>query len=98
MVIPAALSFLDKLAMTSAAVESSGSPVTQVKALLSETASETELLLESVKTLEAALDEGKPEKTIEATAAARKHVDNLERLLPDDLWPLPSYAEMMFMM
>jgi glutamine synthetase type III len=28
----------------------------------------------------------------------RETVDGLEGLVPDDLWPLPSYAEMMFMM
>jgi len=28
----------------------------------------------------------------------RRHADDLENLLPDDLWPLPKYTEMLFMM
>ncbi len=31
-----------------------------------------------------------------AMLAVRKHVDQLERLVADDLWPLPTYQEMLF--
>ena len=31
-----------------------------------------------------------------ALDALREAVDGLEGLLPEDMWPLPSYAEMMF--
>jgi len=28
----------------------------------------------------------------------RAAADSLETMVPDDIWPLPTYAEMMFMM
>ena len=28
--------------------------------------------------------------------AVRKYVDQLERIVADDLWPLPTYQEMLF--
>jgi len=33
-----------------------------------------------------------------AMDAVRKPADQLERMLPDDLWPLPKYSEMLFIM
>jgi glutamine synthetase len=35
-------------------------------------------------------------KVLPATLAVREIVDELEGLLPDDLWPLPTYQEMLF--
>lgn len=34
---------------------------------------------------------------VPAMAQARAVSDKLEQLIPDDLWPLPRYAEMLFM-
>ncbi len=36
------------------------------------------------------------ENIVPAMAAVRSVVDRLERILPDDLWPLPRYREMLF--
>jgi len=36
------------------------------------------------------------DKLLPAMAAARRLSDELEQLVPDDLWPLPRYAEMLF--
>jgi glutamine synthetase len=33
---------------------------------------------------------------IPAMAGVREVVDKLERVLPDDLWPLPRYRDMLF--
>ena len=33
---------------------------------------------------------------VPAMAAAREVADKLERIVPDDLWPLPKYAEILF--
>ena len=33
---------------------------------------------------------------IEAMHAVREVADKLERIVPDDLWPLPKYSEMLF--
>ena len=38
----------------------------------------------------------KHEEILEAMARLRKSVDALEKILPDDLWPLPKYREMLF--
>ena len=44
------------------------------------------------------LDEAKYAQTevLPAMAAAREVADRLERIVPDDLWPLPKYSEILF--
>ena len=44
------------------------------------------------------LDEAKYVQTevLPAMAAAREVADRLERIVPDDLWPLPKYSEILF--
>jgi glutamine synthetase len=44
------------------------------------------------------LDEAKYVQTqvVPAMAAARDVADRLERIVPDDLWPLPKYSEILF--
>jgi Uncharacterized protein related to glutamine synthetase len=44
---------------------------------------------------ETALD-GEHEGIISAIADLRKVVDSLEKVVPDELWPLPKYREMLF--
>ena len=61
-----------------------------------EVCTETEKLLESVKKLENCIDNGEIGKILAAMGTLREAADNLEGLVPYDLWPLPSYAEMMF--
>ena len=36
------------------------------------------------------------EKVIPAMADVRQVADRLERIVPDDLWPLPKYSEILF--
>jgi len=36
------------------------------------------------------------QKLLPAMAEARRISDTLEQLIPDDLWPLPRYSEMLF--
>jgi glutamine synthetase len=36
------------------------------------------------------------EKVLPAMAGAREVADRLERIVPDDLWPLPKYSEILF--
>ena len=40
----------------------------------------------------------KPNAVIEAMNELRVPVDTLEGIIPADMWPLPSYAEMLFML
>ena len=39
---------------------------------------------------------GLHEGIVDAIAALRKEVDSLEKIVPDELWPLPKYREMLF--
>ena len=39
---------------------------------------------------------GLHEGIVDAIAALRKEVDSLEKIVPNDLWPLPKYREMLF--
>ncbi|WP_290729403.1 glutamine synthetase III [Fibrobacter sp. UBA3629] len=52
-------------------------------------------LTESIAALETAL-EGEHEGIIAAVAGLRKVVDGLEKIVPDEMWPLPKYREMLF--
>ena len=52
-------------------------------------------LADAEEKLAAALH-GKHEEILSAMAALRVTVDELERLIPDDSWPLPKYREMLF--
>jgi glutamine synthetase len=36
------------------------------------------------------------DNVIPAMSAVRTTVDRLEKVLPDDLWPMPRYREMLF--
>ena len=52
-------------------------------------------LMDAVSAVETALD-GEHEGIISAIADLRKVVDGLEKVVPDELWPLPKYREMLF--
>ena len=66
--------------------------------LLNDVTSCTERLLTEIGKLEACAEDGASEAIIACMNDLRETVDQLEGLLPDEIWPLPSYAEMMFMM
>ncbi len=44
-----------------------------------------------------ALAEYARDKQLEALTGVREVVDRLERVLPDDMWPLPKYSEILFL-
>ncbi|MEI6807852.1 MAG: glutamine synthetase III [bacterium] len=98
MIAPVAFRFLNELASTTAMMETAGTGIPGMMKLLAETSAETDKLMEAIKVLENAVNADDSEMTIKGTAAVRHSVDSLERLLPADLWPFPSYADMLFMM
>ncbi len=65
-------------------------------------------LYQAVNSIKAALEEGEEiddlpkkakffaDRVAELVAEARKPADELETIIPDDLWPLPKYSEMLF--
>ena len=52
-------------------------------------------LLAAIDVMEKALG-GLHEGIVDAIAALRKEVDSLEKIVPNELWPLPKYREMLF--
>ncbi len=106
--IPAVVAYTGELADTVNALKSAGADASAQAALLGRV---NELLGSAIKktaALEAARDvadaasntEKKAhafrDKVFTAQAALREDIDALEQLLPKDLWPVPSYADMLF--
>lgn len=56
---------------------------------------ETEVLFKAVAVLEKAHG---AEKLIAGMVKVRASIDALEKIVPQDFWPVPSYAEMLFVM
>ena len=99
LICPAALRCQKELAETVAALdEIEDAESFEAGSLLTEINGLTEDLLRDVKALESLLDGGTPAEMLEGMTLLRRSADRLEALLPADLWPLPSYAQMMFMM
>lgn len=94
MILPAAMTAQSEL---SGAIKSVGTAGTTVgaKAQLKTMCTETEKLYKAVAALEKARGAA---KQIAAMGKVRAAADALETMVPDDIWPLPTYAEMLFMM
>jgi len=93
MIVPSALESVQSLAATIAAVADC-CPVTQTKALCCKTQEHAEKALAACDKLEAAAH---PAEQLAAMLELREAVDTLETIVPDALWPLPTYAEMLFL-
>ncbi|NQT93145.1 MAG: glutamine synthetase III [Lentisphaerae bacterium] len=99
MIAPAALEYQKELAQTIKEVESVGAgDVAATRELLGDVCEETDKLLRSARRLEGCLEKGFSSEILELMDSLREASDNLEGMLPDERWPLPSYAEMMFML
>jgi glutamine synthetase len=110
-VLPAAMRFQERLAVSIQALEAvQGSVAAGQRKLLSQIASHAEGLIESLGTLEAELDsEGLHaddpgaaarlvrDRVVPAMGAVREHADALEALVDDDLWSVPKYRELLFL-
>ena len=96
MVLPAAYNYLADLGAAQAALPkgvTGGIPGT-----IKEVATLAEDLSKVSAKLEKAVQGHDDAGTLDAMVAMRKSVDALENLVPADQWPLPSYAEMLFLM
>ncbi|MGE4286308.1 MAG: glutamine synthetase III [Phycisphaerae bacterium] len=106
---PAAICFAGEVAAAAGAIEAAGiAPVSQ-KALLLKVNDLTTELSASIDCLEAAIDEGQSiedaaakakcyrDVVMPAMASVRAAADSLEAIVDADIWPLPTYAEMLFM-
>jgi glutamine synthetase len=95
MIAPAAMTAQGELASSIKSILSAGGTATGAKTTLKAMCAETEKLFKAIAVLEKAKGAG---KQIAAMDKVRAAADALETMVPEDLWPLPSYAEMMFMM
>ncbi|MBI3601915.1 MAG: glutamine synthetase III [Candidatus Omnitrophica bacterium] len=94
--IPAAIEHQKQLADTIKTVGSSGKTTAQKK-LLKEVCGLIEEALLSTDSLEVAIAKHDAAKTNAGMAKLRESIDELEGLVPSNIWPLPSYAEMLLM-
>ena len=98
-IIPVVLNYQEELADTIRSVEAVNKTKSVLtRKLLKNVTKEAEASLDFIDKLEAAIIKGNTLKTKEAMDNLRKTVDKLEGLVPADIWPLPSYAEMLFML
>jgi len=100
MVLPAAVTYLGRLA---AAGSSKG-----VQAITAAVEGYTDTLVDRIHALEHAVHEAHGAESVQAEARAfvddvipaqkalREIADTLETMVPDDLWPLPKYRELLF--
>ncbi|MDD4869499.1 MAG: glutamine synthetase III [Kiritimatiellae bacterium] len=96
-ILPVALSYAGKLGDIIKSIKAAGSKVGEAKVLLTEVADEAEKLQKAIRRLASALKKENTEAELAGMLNVRVSVDALEMLLPEEIWPLPSYAEMMFM-
>lgn len=104
MIYPASIRYIGQLASTVASVKACG--MTPDTAVLDEVSKLSTGLRESVVALEKCMEhhshglveEAKHccHKVLPAMDAVREFADKLEGVLADDLWPLPTYQEMLF--
>jgi glutamine synthetase len=106
-ILPAALRYQTELAQNVAALKAAGiEPSTAALEAVSAPLAALEAALATLKaalsdhSAETALDEAKhaQEALLPAMAAVRAAADTLESVVADDLWPLPTYQEMLYIL
>ena len=99
MILPAAENEYERLLRTLCQAKEAG--VKPGAAAMKKKLTDLGTLLENCHNASAALAKaltGKHEEILAAMTELRKSVDELEKVLPDDLWPVPKYREMLFVM
>jgi len=99
MILPAVMNYQEELADMIRSVEGiNKTKSTATRKLLKQVTKEAEDALNKVDALETAIGKGAALKTKAAMVSLRGTIDTLEGLVPADIWPLPSYAEMLFIL
>jgi len=99
MILPVVMTYMTELAETIKSVEGiNKTNSTASRKLLKQITSFSEQALVDVEKLEAAIKAGKAKASKAAMEKLRQTIDVLEGLVPADLWPMPSYAEMLFVL
>ncbi|NCC49971.1 MAG: glutamine synthetase type III [Spartobacteria bacterium] len=98
MIVPVAMAYQQDVAASIDAVSSvAGKEMTGSKELLADLCDTTEAIFAGIKELESQLEKKSTDDMLAAMLTLREAVDHLETQVPYDMWPLASYAEMMFM-
>ena len=96
-IVPVAMDYQIELAEMIKSVESiNKTKSTASRKLLKDVSKETEKAIMAVSSLEAALKGDSVQKMKSGMESLREIIDALEGLVPADSWPLPCYAEMLF--
>lgn len=96
--IPACIAYADGLAQSIKSIEAvNKGKVKETRKVLAEVADLTEDAITKSAKLEAAIKSGASKKMKTAMEDLRETIDTLEGIVPKDNWPLPSYAEMLFL-
>ena len=108
-ILPACVKYSEQLARAVTAVTNAGGDAGTQKNMLEKVCALINSLNSSIEALEQAVDKAGKMKdiskraelyrdlVIEAMALLRKAADELETILDANLWPLPTYAEMLFL-
>jgi len=94
MILPAGISYAADLA--NALKSLSDVKNTGLTKMVNFTASLVDSLAESIEHLEETVKSNNPLMIIEQMKELRHYADQLEKVVPDNQWPLPSYADMFF--
>ena len=107
MILPASMAYAKQLADSVSSMKAAGVDKPAGSEMLNEVNGLINTLTGQIKTLDAALSHEHPEDVGEATkfmrdevlaamTALRETADALEDVVSDDVWPLPTYREMLF--
>ncbi|MFA5261210.1 MAG: glutamine synthetase III [Candidatus Omnitrophota bacterium] len=97
LIMPAVFNYQEELADSIKATEAINKfKSTASRKLLAEITRQAETALKKTEKLQAAVEKGVALKSRAAMDDLRFTIDTLEGLVPADYWPLPSYAEMLF--
>ena len=107
MILPAAVAYLDRLTSARSGAEAAGVSTAGLRTNADRVAGLIDDLSEALDELDAQNEElGGDEvsskvihmrnNVIPAMTAVRDVADRMEKVMPDDLWPLPSYRDMLF--
>jgi glutamine synthetase len=97
-ILPAALQHQANLGATVRAVKDAGAgDARTAKEELVQVSGLIDSLAAAIKAIDSAVEEHATGKMLSAMLDARKSADELEGIVPAELWPLPSYAQMLFL-
>ncbi|MFC1500894.1 glutamine synthetase III [Elusimicrobiota bacterium] len=98
MILPAALEYQNLLASTLEKTKNCGIQSSKTEDLLKQTCSLFDSLVDKIENLEKVSEGEDTKEKLSAMNNLREVADELEGIVPSDIWPLPSYAEMLFVM